>query len=342
MKEDVRRRICCRRGGKGRRRMENYLNQAAKAVILEVGKSVKGKEACIHKALAAILAGGHILIEDVPGVGKTTLAMAFGKVMKLKNQRVQFTPDVLPADITGFSMYRKDTDEFVYCPGPVMCNLFLADEINRTSPKTQAALLEVMEEGSVTVDGVTREVPKPFVVMATQNPKGSAGTQLLPESQLDRFMICMSMGYPDIEDEIAIAKGRSSSEGMEQITSLIDTDGLLAMKQAVEAVYVHEDIYRYLLKLVTATRENTYIELGVSPRGTIALTKMAKAEAFLNGRDYVLPEDVRAVFCDVTKHRIVLGTKARVSHITPEEILTTIIKETSSPSIQKEKKGYHA
>ena len=197
--------------------MGDYLNQTAAAIIQEVEKSVKGKEECIRKALAAILAGGHILIEDVPGVGKTTLAMAFGKVMKLQNQRVQFTPDVLPADITGFSMYRKETNEFVYCPGPIMCNLFLADEINRTSPKTQSALLEVMEEGSVTVDGVTRAVPQPFVVMATQNPKGSAGTQLLPESQLDRFMICMSMGYPNPEDEIEIAKGKSVSDGVKRV-----------------------------------------------------------------------------------------------------------------------------
>lgn len=322
--------------------MGDYLNQTAAAIIQEVEKSVKGKEECIRKALAAILAGGHILIEDVPGVGKTTLAMAFGKVMKLQNQRVQFTPDVLPADITGFSMYRKETNEFVYCPGPIMCNLFLADEINRTSPKTQSALLEVMEEGSVTVDGVTRAVPKPFVVMATQNPKGSAGTQLLPESQLDRFMICMSMGYPNPEDEIEIAKGKSVSDGAKEMQCLIDTEQLLSMKTSVEEVYVHDNVYRYIIKLVTATRENTYIDLGVSPRGTIALTKMAKAEAFLNDRDYVLPEDVRAVFSDVAKHRIVLGTKARVSHITPEAVLATIVKETPSPSIQKEKKGYHA
>ncbi len=319
-----------------------HLYQKATGIIEEVSKGVKGKTDCIRKALSAILSGGHILIEDVPGVGKTTLATAFGRVMNLVNQRVQFTPDVLPADIVGFSMYDRESGQFVYCPGPIMCNLFLADEINRTSPKTQSALLEVMEEASVTVDGVTREVPQPFIVMATQNPKGSAGTQLLPESQLDRFMICMSMGYPDAENEIEIAKGKSMKDGMEEIAPRIDTGELLEMVDAVEAVYVHEKVYQYIVKLINATRENSYIDLGVSPRGTIALTKMAKAEAFLNGRDYVLPEDVRAVFEDVTKHRIVLNTKARVARITPESVLQTILKDTSSPSIQKEKKEYHA
>ena len=192
----------------------SQIYENARAVMDEVKHAVTGKDDCIQKTFAAILAGGHILIEDVPGVGKTTLAIAFSKVMGLENHRVQFTPDVMPADILGFNMYQKNTGEFVYYPGTIMCNLFLADEINRTSPKTQSALLEVMEEGRVTVDGVSREVPKPFIVMATQNPKGSAGTQLLPESQLDRFMICMSMGYPDLESEIAIAKGKSTAAGL--------------------------------------------------------------------------------------------------------------------------------
>lgn len=322
--------------------MGDMLYQKAIRIMDEVGKTVKGKEDCVRKVLAAILAGGHILIEDVPGVGKTTLAVAFARVMDLQNQRVQFTPDVLPSDIVGFSMYHKESGEFVYCPGPVMCNLFLADEINRTSPKTQSALLEVMEEGSVTVDSVTRPVPKPFVVMATQNPKGSAGTQLLPESQLDRFMICMSMGYPDMENEIEIARGRSVKDGMEEIRQLVTQEELQELMDEVEGVYVHENVYRYIVRLSGATRENSCIDLGVSPRGTIALTKMAKSEAFLSGRDYVLPEDVRRVFSDVAKHRIVLNTKARVTHITPEAVLTAILKEVPSPSIQKEKKGYHA
>ena len=314
--------------------------ETAKAVMEEVARVVTGKDDCIKKAFAAILAGGHILIEDVPGVGKTTLAVAFSKVMGLENHRVQFTPDVLPADILGFNMYRKETGDFVYYPGTIMCNLFLADEINRTSPKTQSALLEVMEEGKVTVDGVSREVPKPFIVMATQNPKGSAGTQLLPESQLDRFMICMSMGYPDVKSEIAIARGRSSSANMVELQPLIGAQELEALCGLVEGVYMSESIYTYIVALVGKTRENSYIELGVSPRGTIACVRMAKAWAFLQGRNYVMPEDVADIFIDIVKHRIVLNTKARVTHMTEEAILSEILSVTKQPASYMEKSEY--
>lgn len=300
------------------------------AVVREVKKALAGKDDCILKAFAAILAGGHILIEDVPGVGKTTLAVAFSKAMALENHRVQFTPDVMPSDILGFNMYRKETGEFVFYPGTVMCNLFLADEINRTSPKTQSALLEVMEEGMVTVDGVSREVPKPFLVMATQNPKGSAGTQLLPEAQLDRFMICMSMGYPDAESEIAIARGAGSG-GAEKVGQVMDADGLAGLRKAVEEIFVHDHLYTYMQKLVAATREHSCIELGVSPRGLIALTRMAKAEAFLEGRGYVIPEDAIKVFADVTKHRILLSARARVTHVTQEEVLDEILRSVTKP-----------
>lgn len=312
----------------------------AKAVMEEVARVVTGKDDCIKKAFAAILAGGHILIEDVPGVGKTTLAVAFSKVMGLENHRVQFTPDVLPADILGFNMYRKETGDFVYYPGTIMCNLFLADEINRTSPKTQSALLEVMEESKVTVDGVSREVPKPFIVMATQNPKGSAGTQLLPESQLDRFMICMSMGYPDVKSEIAIARGRSSSANMVELQPVIGAQELEALCGMVEDVYMSESIYTYIVALVGKTRENSYIELGVSPRGTIACVRMAKAWAFLQGRNYVMPEDVADIFLDIAKHRIVLNTKARVTHMTEEAILSEILSVTKQPASYMEKSEY--
>lgn len=314
--------------------------ETAKAVMEEVARVVTGKDDCIKKAFAAILAGGHILIEDVPGVGKTTLAVAFSKVMGLENHRVQFTPDVLPADILGFNMYRKETGDFVYYPGTIMCNLFLADEINRTSPKTQSALLEVMEEGKVTVDGVSREVPKPFIVMATQNPKGSAGTQLLPESQLDRFMICMSMGYPDVKSEIAIARGRSSSANMVELQPVIGAQELEALCGMVEDVYMSELIYTYIVALVGKTRENSYIELGVSPRGTIACVRMAKAWAFLQGRNYVMPEDVADIFLDIAKHRIVLNTKARVTHMTEEAILSEILSVTKQPASYMEKSEY--
>ena len=224
------------------------------------------------------------MIEDVPGVGKTTLAMAFSKVLSLENHRMQFTPDVMPADILGFNMFQKETGQFVYYPGTIMCNLFFADEINRTSPKTQSALLEVMEEGKITIDGEIKEVPEPFVVMATQNPKGSSGTQLLPESQLDRFMICISMGYPELMDEVAILKGKSSSSTL-QMEAVMDKEMLLTMKKEIDNIFVSDKLFSYVASLAKATREHTYIELGLSPRGSIACICMAKAWAYLKGRD---------------------------------------------------------
>lgn len=306
-------------------------SEAVRVVIEEVKKAVTGKDDCIYKAFAAILAGGHILIEDVPGVGKTTLAMAFSKALSLENHRMQFTPDVMPADILGFNMFQKETGQFVYYPGAIMCNLFLADEINRTSPKTQSALLEVMEEGRVTIDSETREVPEPFIVMATQNPKGSSGTQLLPESQLDRFMICMSMGYPELKDEVAILKGKSTSS-VKQIRPVLPMEHLLLMKQRVEEMHVNDRLYAYIATLSQATREHPYIELGLSPRGSIACVRMAKAWAYLKGRDYVLPEDVVDIFLDVAKHRIVLNTKARVAKVSAAGVLQEIIAKVKQPT----------
>ena len=306
--------------------------EKAAAVIKEVKKVLTGKDDCIRKAFAAILAGGHILIEDVPGVGKTTLAVAFSKAMTLDDHRVQFTPDVMPSDILGFNMYQKGTGKFVYYPGTVMCNLFLADEINRTSPKTQSALLEVMEEGIVTVDGVSREVPKPFIVIATQNPKGSAGTQLLPEAQLDRFMICMSMGYPDAESEIEIAKGKSVRSGMDEVRCVLNAQELMNMQMDAARVYVDDKLYDYIVKLSQATRTHAYIELGISPRGSIACTRMAKAWAFLQGRNYVIPEDVAAVFPSIAKHRLLLNTKARVTHVTADAAAAEVLSHVRQPA----------
>lgn len=301
-------------------------------VISEVKKSVTGKDEQIQKVFAAILAGGHILIEDVPGVGKTTLAMAFSKAMALENKRVQFTPDVMPADIIGFQMYNKETGSFTYYPGAVICNLFLADEINRTSPKTQSALLEVMEEGIVTVDSTRYLVPDPFIVVATQNPKGSAGTQLLPESQLDRFMICMSMGYPQLKDEVAIAKGKSTSLSVKELNAVIRAEELVEMRKLVEEVFLHDHLYAYIVKLMAATRNNGYVELGVSPRGTIACVRMVKGWAFLKGRNYVMPQDVESVFADVVKHRLVLNSKARATKVTAEAIIRDILLEVKKPT----------
>ena len=225
--------------------MAEYM-ETVQAVMEEVKKAVIGKDDCVKKVLAAILAGGHILIEDIPGVGKTTLALSFAKCMGMKQNRIQFTPDVLPADITGFSMYDKNRGEFYYEPGAAMCNLLLADEINRTSPKTQSALLEVMEEGTVTIDKITREVPKPFVVIATENPIGSSGTQMLPESQLDRFFICITIGYPDMKYEIEIVKGNQKGNLLSSIHPLITAENLLVIQREVENVYIHDVIYQYM------------------------------------------------------------------------------------------------
>ncbi len=300
------------------------------SIIDEVKKAIIGKEKCVLLTMTAILAGGHILIDDIPGVGKTTLAIAFAKAMNLECTRTQFTPDVLPSDILGFTMYNKKDGEFYYQPGTVMSNLFLADEINRTSPKTQSALLEVMEEGSVTVDGVTREVPHPFIVIATQNPTGSIGTQLLPESQLDRFMVCLSVGYPSLEDEIAIAKGKSN-DIINRVNPVIDGNGLINIQKIVKEVFIKDEVYKYLCLLIRETRQHPAIELGLSPRGTIALASMSKATAFLQGRDYVIPDDVTSVFNAVASHRIVLASKARMSHLSVEDILEQIKTKIKKP-----------
>lgn len=309
--------------------------QKARLVIEEVKKAIVGKDDCVEKVMTAILAQGHILIEDIPGVGKTTLALAFARAMDLKQNRVQFTPDVLPADITGFTVYNKEKETFVYQPGAAMCNILLADEINRTSPKTQSALLEVMEEGNVTVDGVTREVPTPFIVMATENPIGSAGTQMLPESQLDRFLICLSLGYPDMQDEIAILKSRRQTNPLETIRPAIHAQELLAMQKEAAAVFIHDEVYAYMAALAANTRSSELLELGLSPRGTLALAGMAQARAYLKGRDYVIPDDVAAVFYDVALHRIRPGGKAKLNRMTAAAVVGQILSEVKKPAPER-------
>lgn len=289
----------------------------------EINKVVKGKADVVDKVLCAMLAGGHILLEDIPGVGKTTLAMTIAKAMALTYRRVQFTPDVLPSDIVGFSMYNAQTKDFEYREGAVFANLFLADEINRTSPKTQSALLEAMEEEKVTVDGVEHPLPAPFTVIATENPVGSSGTQLLPESQLDRFMVCLSMGYPAHEDAVDILKN-DGSKPLLDLQEIMTVPEWQALKGCAENCYVSDEMYDYVVRLTEQTRENVYILLGASPRASIALLRMAKAMAVMRGRDYVVPEDVRDVYYDVFGHRVKLGTKAKAEGMTVTEVLMQV------------------
>ncbi len=305
--------------------------EKALSVMQEVRKAVKGKDEIIEKVMMAVLAKGHILMEDIPGVGKTTLALAFSKSMALKQNRMQFTTDVLPSDVIGFSMYNAKTQEFEFKEGAVMCNLFLADEINRTSSKTQSALLEAMEEGQVTVDGVTRILPKPFTVIATQNPVGSAGTQMLPESQLDRFMIKLSMGYPDPASEIAILKDRQGANPLNDVKQVVDGKDIVMMQEETDNLHMDDAIIEYITMLSFATRQNPLIELGVSPRGSIALAGMSKAKAYISGRTYVTPEDVQSIFKDVAGHRIILNPRAKISSVTIDEVIDNIFRTVPVP-----------
>lgn len=299
-------------------------------IIEQVTKVIHGKDHIVKMTLSAIFAGGHVLLEDIPGVGKTTMAMAFAKTLSMDYKRVQFTPDVLPGDLVGFNMYDKSSGEFKFVPGSVYTNLLLADEINRTSPKTQSALLEVMEEKKATVEGVTRKLEMPFFVIATQNPFGSSGTQKLPESQLDRFMVCLSIGYPDSESAITILKGNSSKD-IENVTSVIDKETLISIQNEVENLHVDDSIYKFIVEITEKTRDANIFDLGLSPRGSIALLKMSKAYAYVSGRDYVTPDDVTTVLDPVAIHRLRLSGKSKAAGLTCENALRNILSETSAP-----------
>lgn len=300
-------------------------------IIAEVRKVIVGKDDVIEKIWMAILAQGHVLLEDVPGVGKTTMALAFSRALGLEEKRIQFTPDTMPSDIIGFSVL--DHGALVYQSGAVMTNLLLADEINRTSSKTQAALLEAMEEGRVTVDGVTRPLPQPFVVLATQNPVGSAGTQNLPNSQLDRFLMKLHMGYPDLQSQINILKDRGHSNPLENVRQVMTRDDLLHLIDAVAHVHMADSVYDYAARLCQASREHPMVQLGVSPRGALALCRVSRAKAFLQRRDYVLPEDLQAVAPDVFTHRLLLSAKARLNDYTAERIVAELLEMVSLPAM---------
>lgn len=306
--------------------------EQSKQIIEEVNKAFIGKNDIIEKVLMTIYAGGHILLEDCPGVGKTTLAMAFSKVLGLSSKRIQFTPDTLPSDITGFTMFNRETNRFEYREGAANCQLLLADEINRTSPKTQSALLEIMEEGTITIDSETHMLPTPFICIATQNPLGSAGTQPLPESQLDRFMVSLSIGYPTLENQMKIIRAQRYSNPLIDLKAVTDPHNIIEVQNYLTSVKIADPVLSYAISLCEESRRHPMVDLGISPRGVAALVRMSKANAVLKERNYVIPEDVQNVFCDVCAHRLVLRPQARVEGIVAREILTDIMDTVKPPA----------
>ncbi len=309
-------------------------NTAVRQMLVEIRKAVSGKDVRICKVLLAILAGGHILLEDIPGVGKTTLALALSKTLSLSTKRIQFTPDVLPSDVTGFTIYNKVTNSFVFKKGSAFCNLLLADEINRTSSKTQSALLELMEEGAVTIDGTTYPLPSPHIVIATQNPITCVGTQKLPESQLDRFLIRLTLGYPSVNSEIAMLMARQEHNPLDDVQPVADASVIEKMRCQVQQVYVSDPIYQYIVDLTNATRNHPHIRLGISPRGSLALMQMAKSCAYVQGRDYVLPDDVIYVCSDVFSHRLLLRNQVDQSE-KPEQLVQGILESVPVPNPER-------
>ena len=311
------------------------MNDKIKEILQQVRTVVVGKDETVAKILMAILAGGHVLMEDVPGVGKTTTAMAFSRVLGLETRRVQFTSDTMPSDIIGFSVYDKEQGRLVYKPGAVMTNLLLADEINRTSSKTQSALLEAMEEKRVSVDGETHPLPEPFVVLATQNPAGSAGTQLLPNSQLDRFLIKLSMGYPDFRSQVNILRERHTEDPLDKLRAVTGAEELHRLKEETARVKISDAVYEYVTHLAEATRAHASVQLGLSPRGALAVCRMAKSRAYVSGRDYVTPEDVAAIFPDVCGHRLMLNAKARMLEQSPETVVREVLDGVDMPQTRR-------
>jgi len=317
--------------------MRNSHELDGRRILDMVTRAIVGKNHIVIRVLLAILARGHILLEDIPGVGKTTLALAFSRALSLDYNRMQFTPDVLPSDVTGFSVYNRETGRMDYTPGTVMCNLFLADELNRATSRTQSALLEAMEEGQVTVDGVLHPIPQPFIVIATQNPVGASGTQLLPDSQLDRFMVRLSLGYPDHDDEVMLLKRKqgTSTKLLDRVECVLTHHDLEIMRREVDAVHVDPSLLNYIVTLIGETRKHSQVLQGASPRASIALTAMAKALAYVQGRDFVVPKDISPIFIDTVAHRLILRPEAQNEGVTASDILDEIKKSVYAPQIHK-------
>lgn len=306
------------------------------AVITEVEKAIIGKKTLIAQILAACLAGGHILLEDFPGLGKTILAKSLASASGLEFKRIQFTPDLLPGDITGSYIYDRSTNEFVLRRGPVFSQIILADEINRASPKTQSALLEAMQEVQVTLEGETMKLAEPFIVIATQNPIEYEGTFPLPEAQLDRFLIKLAVGYPGLEDEQEILRRRRERlQDQVEIQQVIDTESLLEMRQVVERIFIEPDLENYIARLVHATREDKRIAVGSSPRGSLALLKLSRAQAVLEGRDYVLPDDIKSFVLPALGHRLILEPEFWMKRQAVEEILKNILEIVPVPVVRQ-------
>jgi len=310
-------------------------NQKIAKVIENINQVMIGKEDVTILSLVALLAKGHILLEDVPGVGKTMLVRSLAKSVDCDFKRIQFTPDLLPSDVTGVSIYNPKEMEFEFRGGPILGNILLADEINRTSPKTQAALLEGMEESHITIDGKTIPLKKPFFVMATQNPIEYEGTYPLPEAQLDRFILKLKMGYPRQEEEMEILEKTSISHPIETVSPVMDKDELLAIQEEVKEVYVERSVQFYIIKIVSGTREHSSTYLGGSPRCSIALMKASKAYAFIHGRDYVIPDDVKYLAPFVLSHRIILNSQAKYDGMTKEALIQDVLQSSDVP-IRKE------
>lgn len=307
--------------------------------IEQVERVIAGKRRVIQQLITACICEGHVLLEDKPGVGKTTLVQALASAASCSFKRIQFTPDQLPSDITGISAVHPQTLELAYRPGPIMAQIVLADEINRASPKTQSALLEAMEERAVTVDGITHPLPRPFMLLATQNPLRHEGTYPLPEAQLDRFMFRLSIGYPGAEQEIDLLERVRRSHPVEQVEAVVSPDMLRAMQQEVRSVYVDTDIKRYIVALAEATRAHPDIELGLSPRGSIALMRAAQAGAWLDGRHYVLPDDVKAAAEPVMGHRLLMKAPRRFQSEDVAELLLTIVRRVPLPTASASFRG---